>query len=451
MTDGTSKRKSSYNWLESLMVYRQPRVIGMLFLGFSAGLPLLLIFSTLNTWLRDVGVSRTEIGFFAWVGLAFSIKVLWAPLVDHIDIPFLWRLGKRRSWMLLGQFGIIVGLIGMAFTDPTANLAQMAAFSVVVAFSSATQDIGLDAYRIEAMDTEYQGAMSANYVMGYRIAMLVAGAGSLYLADFYSWILSYQVMALLMGVGIITVFVIKEPDREEALEGIKPFDKSNSYIDQAQTMVLNPFVDFFKRNGWIGGFILAFIGAYKISDIIMGNMANPLYIDLGFSKSEIASISKVFGLIMTIFGGYVGGMLLMRFGLLPVLLLGAILVCLTNVLFAILAQVGYSLDFLTLTITADNFSNGVASAVFIAYLSSLVNKSYTATQYALFSSFMTLPGKFISGFSGVIIDHTDYTTFFLYAAGMGIPAIIMVIGLMIYDSRQKSDENLEKPTVETVQ
>ncbi len=445
MVSRETEKAHVHNWAESLKVYFKPRVVGMLFLGFSAGLPFLLIFSTLNTWLREAGVSRTEIGFFAWVGLAFSIKVLWAPLVDHIKIPILGVLGKRRSWMLLGQLGIIIGLLGISFTDPSTDLFQMAIFCVVVAFSAATQDIGLDAYRIEAMDTEYQGAMAANYVMGYRIAMLVAGAGALYLADFYSWVLTYQAMALLMGIGVFTVLIVNEPDEIEIKDDIVHLAEANEYVDKAQTMVLNPFVDFFKRNGWAGGFILFFIGVYKISDIIMGNMANPLYIDLGFSKSEIASISKVFGLFMTILGGYVGGVLLMRVGLLPVLLLGAILICLTNVLFAALAQVGYSLDFLTLTITADNFANGVASAVFIAYLSSLVNRSYTATQYALFSSLMTLPGKFISGFSGIIIDNTDYSTFFLYAAAMGIPAILMVLVLMVIDSRQKSfdgEENL---------
>ncbi|WP_020590501.1 AmpG family muropeptide MFS transporter [Kiloniella laminariae] len=446
----SSEDKALHSWKESLSVYLHPKVIGMLFLGFSAGLPFLLIFSTLNVWLREAEVSRTEIGFFAWVGIAFSIKVLWAPLADHFRLPFLGHLGRRRSWMLLGQIGVIIGLIGMSVTDPVANLGQMAIFSLIVAFSSATQDVGLDAYRIEAIDLDYQGAMAANYQLGWRVGALVAGAGALYMADQSSWVLTYQAMAVLMGVGICTVLIVKEPVVDTADKGARFEWEGNieerfahlrgvhgKIAEKLYDTVWRPFVEFVARNRSSAIFILTLICIYRISDIVMGNMAGPLYVDLGYSKTEIANVTKIFGFFTTMAGAYIGGVFLMRIGMLRLMLLGAFLVVVTNLLYAALAQVGHNIPFLAFTIGADSFTAGLAGTSFIAYLSSLVNKSYTATQYGLFSSIMTLPGKFLSGFSGIIVDHTDYTTFFLYASVMGIPAIFLVLYLMRLEARDK--------------
>ncbi|WP_343561174.1 AmpG family muropeptide MFS transporter [Kiloniella sp. b19] len=417
------------SWLESATVYLKPRVVGMLFLGFSAGLPFLLIFSTLNIWLAEAEVSRTEIGFFAWVGLAFSIKVLWAPLADHLTLPVLGKLGKRRSWIILGQAGVITGLLGMASVSPGEDLALMAAFAVLVAFSSATQDIGIDAYRIEAVKDEYQGAMAANYQLGWRLGALVAGAGALYLADAIDWVMTYQIMALLMGVGVLTVVVIREPEH--------PVEKKEkrSFAQWGQKAVVTPFAEFFKRNGLFAYIILALIGLYKIGDIVMGNMAGPLYIDLGFEKTDIANIAKGLGFAATIFGAYLGGLLITRFGILRILLLGAIMVVVTNLAFGWLSTQGNSLEALSVVIASDSLTGGLAGSVFIAYLSSLTNRSFTATQYALFSSFMTLPGKALSGFSGIIVDNWGYELFFTYSAIMGLPAVALALYFLFRERR----------------
>jgi len=425
-------------WRDAFLVYLQPRVVAMLFLGFSAGLPLLLVFSTLTAWLRDEAVSRSTIGFFAWVGITYSTKVLWAPVVDRLPLPLLTRwLGQRRSWILAGQLGIIAGLISMLGCDPGVSLTGLAVSAVAVAFASSTQDIAIDAFRIESAEDRYQGAMSATYIFGYRLAMLVAGAGALYLADWRGWEFAYLTMAALMGVGVAAVLLVPEPGHDVAPETLV-LEQQLQHVAHADqpgfwhrveawflSAVVSPFVEFFRRNGSFALVILVFIGFFRLSDITMGVMANPFYLDLGFSKSEIASIGKVFGFFMTIAGSFLGGLLVVRYGIFRPLLAGAIMVAGTNLLFMQLAAIGPDLAWLALVISADNLSGGFANAAFIAYLSSMTNRAYTATQYALFSSLMTLPGKFFSGFSGVIVDASDYGTFFLYAACMGLPAIIL--------------------------
>jgi PAT family beta-lactamase induction signal transducer AmpG len=433
-------------WRAAIEVYTQPRVIGMLFLGFAAGLPFPLVFTTLTTWLRDVGIDRTTIGFFAWIGITYSIKVFWSPVVDRAPLPLLSRfLGQRRGWMLLAQAGIVLGLIGMAFTDPTRDITAMALFALFVAFASATQDVAIDAYRIEAVTGELQGAMAGMYQSGYRIAAaLVGGAGALYLADYVSWSASYIVMALAMGVGIVTVLVIREPEKDISRQTVLQEKRVIDYLEQAAHVpavlripaawfigaVLCPFTEFFRRNGAWALLILAFISIYRISDIVLANMAYPFYIDLGFSKIEIANIAKVFGVAMTIVGALIGGALVTRFGVMRILLLGAVLAMATNLAFAQLAISGKSLAGLALVISADNFSSGLAGSAFIAYLSRLTNTAYTATQYALFSSLMTLMPKIISGFSGMIVDAYGYASFFIYTSAMGLPAIALVLYLM---------------------
>ena len=438
------KTQPLHSWKESILVYKNPRVVGMLFIGFSAGLPFLLVFSTLSAWLRDVGIERTVIGFFSWVGITYSIKVFWAPVIDRLPIPYLTNmLGKRRSWMLLAQAGIATGLIGMAITDPTTHIQTIAFFALLVAFSSATQDISVDAYRIEALDKIFQGAMATTYVLGYRLALLAAGAGAFYIAEFQSWTIAYLSMAALMAVGIITTLIINEPtvikdsstlEREEKLEHILGIDETTGPLHKISAWftdaVIAPFVDFIQRNGKTALSILALIAVYKISDITMGVMANPFYLDLGFSKLEIANVTKIFGFFMTIAGAALGGVMVIRYGIMRPLVLGAILIASTNLLFAMLALTEPNITFLAVVISADNLSGGIATSVFIAYLSSLTNTAYTATQYALFSSLMTLPAKFLGGFSGIVVDTQGYFSFFLYAALLGTPAILLATHLL---------------------
>ena len=416
------------SWGDAWRIYTQPKVIGMVFLGFSAGLPYLLVFSTLTAWLTEEGVGRSAIGLFAWVGITYSIKVIWAPIVDRMRIPLLNdKLGQRRSWILLGQVMVLVGLLAISVTG-VGDLLLLALLSLVIAFGSSTQDIAIDAYRIEAIDERFQGAMSASYILGYRVALLVAGAGALYIAAYANWSISYFVMALLMGVGIATVFLVGEPisERRKLLE-----DSDNQFHDQQfgfLNAVINPFREFFMRNGKAALLLLLFIGVYRLSDIAMGIMANPFYLDMGYSKLEIANVTKVFGFFMTILGASVGGLMVIRLGVYRCLLIGAIAVAVTNVFFAYLSLFpGPSISWLAVVVSLDNLSGGFAATVFVAFLSGLTSKAYTATQYALFSSLMTLPGKFISGFSGFVVDAYDYYTFFLVAAGLGVPAILLVL------------------------
>ena len=436
--------KPGRDWREALAVYTRPRVIAMCFLGFSAGLPFLLVFSTLSAWLRDVGLALSTIGFFSWIGITYSIKVFWAPVVDRVPIFVLTRrLGKRRSGMLSARFLIARGLAGMALSDPLSQLQLIAIFALLVAFGSATQDITIDAYRIEAVDRLLQGAMAASYVFGYRVALLVAGAGAFYIAAAQSWQYAYFAMACLMAIGIVTTLVIAEPAHSESAaageleselgrkmgvaEGTHRFARLTAWFAGA---VISPFVEFFRRNGMLALVILLLIGTFRLSDITMGVMANPFYLDLGFSKIEIANVTKVFGFFMTILGAGLGGIFVLRYGIYKPLLVGAILVPVTNLFFAWLAVSEPDLVSLAVVISVDNLSGGVATSAFIAYLSSLTNTTYTATQYALFSSLMTLPAKIIGGFSGIVVEAAGYAWFFLYAGFLGVPALLLIIYLM---------------------
>lgn len=415
-------------WLAGARIYLHPRVLAMLFLGFSAGLPFLLVAGTLTAWLALADVSMAEIGMFAWVGIAYSLKFLWAPLVDRLPLPLLTRLfGRRRAWMLVSQLGVLAGLLGIATSDPTTDLARIAWFAVLTAFASATQDIVVDAYRIEAVETRLQGAMAASYQVGYRIAILAAGAGALVIAEMGSWTAAYRTMAALMSVGLVTVLVIREPESQAAVSfpGVAAgAQRVGQWLSEA---LVGPFVDFFQRNGQWAVVLLLFIGVYRISDMVLGVMANPFYIDLGFSLAEIAAITKVFGVAVTLFGAALGGVAVARYGLNGPLVFGAVLLATTNLFFAGMAAYGPKLWFLVITISADNLAAGFTGTVFIAYLSGLTNVAYTATQYAVFSSLMTLPGKFISGFSGQIVEAIDWFSFFVYASLMGLPAVLLAI------------------------
>lgn len=449
----SDSRLNRLSWQEAFAVYTRPRVIGMLFLGFAAGLPFLLVFSTLSAWLTESNISRATIGFFSWVGITYSIKFFWAPIVDRLPVPVLTSLmGKRRSWMLLAMLGVAAGLTGMAVTDPSQHIVTMAMFAVLVAFASATQDVVIDAYRIEAVIPEYQAAMAATYILGYRLALLVTGAGALAMADQTSWMNTYFAMAMLTLVGIITVLVISEPESSINQDTIMREKRVIDFMERSAHLpkhlrnamawfigaIICPFTDFFQRNGSFAIFILLFISMFRISDITMGVMANPFYLDLGFTKTEIAWVAKGFGFVMMLVGAATGGVMVARYGIMRPLFIGAILVAITNLLFAFLAKTGADISFLVVVISADNFSGGMAVAVFIAYLSSLTNTAYTATQYALFSSLMTLVPKFLGGFSGIIVEEQGYFFFFIYAAVIGIPAILLVLYLMKHQDKQEA-------------
>lgn len=434
--------KTYSTWKDAFLSYKNPRVLGMLFLGFSAGLPFLLVFSTLSAWLKDEGISLAVIGFFGWVGMTYSIKVFWAPIVDQIKLPaFLSPLGRRRSWILLAQIGIISGIIGMALSDPSANLNTVIAFALLVAFSSATQDIALDAYRIEAVEIDLQGNMATTYQLGYRIALLVAGGGALFIADYWNWKAAYLSMAGCMMIGVITTLIIKEPDtsQNKVSHDLKDEALSKRIKDWLYKSVVAPFRDFFERNGLMALVILLLIGLYRLPDLAMGIMANPFYLELGFTKTEIAQIVKVYGFIMTVLGAGIGGLAVVRYGIAKPLLIGAILISASNLLFAWLATQGANTSYLILTISADNLSTGMAGSIFIAYLSGLTSSAYTATQYALFSSLMTLPGKFLSGFSGIVVESYGFNLFFIFTAILGLPSILLVVYLM----KKTQNQNLK--------
>lgn len=426
------------SWKDALRVYLQPRVIGMLFLGFSAGLPLLLVLGTLSFWLREAGIDRATIGYLSWIGLAYGFKWAWSPLVDRLRLPLLTRtFGRRRAWLLLAQAGIITGLVGMALTDPAQDLHGLAQFAILVAFASATQDIALDAYRIEAVKLEWQAAMSATYQTGYRIAMIVASAGVLWIAagvdpseltyEHAPWQVAYLAMAGMMGVGMFTTLIVSEPTVPTGAEPERVFGGGLAgALHWFANAVVKPFADFFARYGWHALVLLALIATYRISDVVMGIMANPFYVDMGYTKDEVATVSKVYGVIMTIAGAWIGGLLSLRYGNLRILMLGAILSSATNLLFAWLAARGHDLTGLVFAVSADNLAGGIASAAFVAYLSGLVNRAYSATQYALYSSVMLLLPKFIAGFSGEMVNAWGYAAFFNATALMGAPVLVLV-------------------------
>ena len=434
----TTKR----SWRDALVIYFQAPVLSMLFLGFSAGLPFLLVFSTLSAWLRSDGIEVAAIGFFAWIGILYSIKFIWAPVVDRLALPLLTRtFGQRRGWMLLAQAMIAAGLVGLASVEPQQNLALVAILALLVAFGSATQDIAIDAFRIESAPDDFQAAMASTYIIGYRGGLLAAGAGALYMAAWFSWQAAYLCMALLVGVGVVTVLLRPEPKRLSLTTQLIHEPRVRAFIRATRGKprhfrrlgawligaVVCPFTDFVSRHRFKALWLLVFIAVFRISDLAMASMANPLYIDLGFSLATIANVTNVFGIAMSISGGILGGLLVARHGVGPILVLGAMAATLTNLLFVALSLAGQSLPMLILAIIGDNLANGLASAVFIAFLSSLTSRAYTATQYALFSSLMTLPGKFLSGFGGLVVASQGYATFFLIATLLGLPAIALAI------------------------
>jgi MFS transporter, PAT family, beta-lactamase induction signal transducer AmpG len=416
----------------ALRIYREANVLRMLPLGFASGLPLVLVFGTLSYRLREAGVDRATIGFASWVALAYALKWVWAPLVDRLPIPLLTRrLGRRRAWLLLAQCGIIVGLTGMALADPSHALARTIGFALLTAFSSATQDIALDAYRIESAAGELQAALVAAYQTGYRIAMMWAGAGALWIAErsrdsaaayqAHTWTVSYLVMAASMLIGVAAMLGAREAPRGEG-----PREAAN-WKSQLRTAVVEPFVDFFTRYGWTAVVILTLVSCYRISDVLLSVMAGPFYVDAGFSKIEIANVSGIYGVVMTLTGALAGGSLVARFGVQRILPAAVTASSASMLLFAWLATRGHDLPMLVAAITADNFSGGVAGTTFIAYLSGLTSTRFTATQYALLSSLMVLAPKLLAGGSGLLVNAIGYPRFFVGTALLGVPVLALAL------------------------
>jgi PAT family beta-lactamase induction signal transducer AmpG len=488
------------SWREALAAYSSPSTLVLLLLGFAAGLPYMLVFSTLSVWLREAGVARETIGFASLIGLAYAFKWVWSPLLDQWRLPLLGRMGRRRSWLVLSQLLIAIGLAGMALCDPQTHLTWLIALAVLVAFASATQDIAVDAYRLEIVDDTRQAALAASYMAGYRVAALLATAGALYFAEGFgstvlvyqhaAWAGTYLLFALLMLPGLLTSLWMREPDvplRTQLAAARYGFSHQIASVlvlivllvsvpamftqlyntdfasvingqaslldllleDRAflrallytiltslclSTMgrrglapVLTPVNDFILRYRWQALVLLGLIATYRMSDTVMGVMANVFYIDQGFTKDQIASVSKLFGLVMTLLGAGIGGLLIVRFGILPILFIGGAASAATNLLFLMLADMGPHLQMLIVTISADNFSAGLATAAFVAYLSSLTNLKFSATQYALLSSIMLLLPRLIGGYSGVMVEKLGYAQFFLATALLGVPTLVLIV------------------------
>jgi PAT family beta-lactamase induction signal transducer AmpG len=562
-------------WREALSAYTSPAALALLMLGFVAGLPAVLVFSTLSVWLREAGVSRETIGFASWISLAYAFKWVWSPMLDQWRLPWLGKLGKRRSWLVLSQVLVAVGLVGMALCNPQNHLTLLIAMAVTVAFASATQDIAIDAYRLEIAEDTHQAALAATYMTGYRVAMLLATAGALFLAGLFgssklgynhgAWALTYLLFALLIVPGLITSLLIREPVAVAPLPPVvSPFSFNHQlasvglllvllislpamingliahawpratlyalficgslspsgralmlplrqilrqarrrqttrrfdFVNQAVSVillvillvatggafksfyggywprglmyllimlgcfsapgrilmapVLSPISDFIVRYRWQALLLLGLIATYRMSDSVMGVMANVFYIDMGFSKDQIASISKLFGLCMTLLGAGAGGLLIVRFGIMPILFVGGLASAATNLMFLLLAGMGANTEMLVVTISCDNFSAGLASTAFVAYLSSLTNLKFSASQYALLSSLMLLLPRLIGGYSGVMVESLTesnsvlallehwpslnfpaekigYANFFLVTALLGLPTLLLII------------------------
>lgn len=420
--------KTSRNWIAASRVYFERRIIIVFLLGFSAGLPFLLMFSTLTAWLSQAGIDKTTIGLFVLTGIAFSLKFLWAPLVDRLPLPIITSVfGQRRSWLLLAQLVCVFGLVGIGLSDPTVSLATTALWAVILAFASATQDIVIDAYRIETLKQNEQGVGAAVYQLGYRLAFIAAGAGALMLASSLGWTMAYIIMAALMAVGLVTTLLSPEP-KHPPQRDVGDSSRVVQYTQWLKDSVVTPFAEFLSRPGALA--ILLFVVFYKYADGIWAAMALPFYLELGFTLDEIARVSKIYGVVMTIIGSILGGVMVLRWGILKSVLFGAISMALTNLLYAALALAGPSVPVLVAVISIENLANGIGGTAFIAYLSSLCNLAYTATQYALLSSFMNVARTFLASGGGWLADQVDWATFFIITTIAGIPGVVLLLYLM---------------------
>ena len=407
-------------WSESLLGFFKPKLLIILALGFCSGLPFGMLIDPLSYWLREADISRSTIGLLSWITLMFTFKAFWSPFVDRIKLPFLSLLGQRKSWLVLSQSLVVISIFGMSFSDPTNSLMVLVAFALSVSFFAATQDICIDAMRVELVLDHEQGEAASMYQGGWRIAFLVSQVFTFFIASYYDWSAAYFSIGILMGMLVLfSIFVIPEPERPDSdLPGIE-----SNPLKSFKNLYLSPLKDLFQRyfdNNILLVFLLIIF--YRFSDIVLGPMAMPFYVDTGFSKEEVAIVTNAFGIAMTMAGVFVGGLLIYRYNLMAVVFLGALLVMLTNVAFAWLDTIGHNVSALTVTIALDNFSQGVASTALIALLSGLTNRSFTATQYAALFLLATFPATIIKGFSGFFVDSFGYFNFFLYAAALGLPA-----------------------------
>lgn len=416
-------------WVRSLAVYRDPRVLSIVFFGFASGLPLLLVGPTLSAWLRDKGVSLTEIGFVTLVGMAYGLKFLWAPLVDRLPLPFLTRrLGRRRAWLLASQGGLMAALPVLGSADPATpeGLQAVVTWGLVVAFLSATQDIAVDAYRTEILDERTLGAGAASVQFGYRIGMLAGGGGCLIVADLAGWFAAYAVMAGLMSVGVLATLLNPEPAAPAApVPSLAPRDRMDRLLGRAREAAVRPFLEFTTRPGWWA--ILLFVAFYRYGDSLLGVMANPFYLDLGFTKTQIGVVSKGFGLAMTLLGTAFAGVLVARVGILRSLLVGGVLQAASNLMFVFQAVVGPSVPALAATIAVENLSGGIAAGAFVAYLSSLCNVAFTATQYALLSSLAAFAGRLFASTGGAVADRVSWAEYFALTTVAALPGLLLLV------------------------
>ena len=437
MTDAkTAAPRKRRKAMDVLRALGQPKVAVMLALGFSSGLPFLLTGNTFGYWLRDQGVSLKAIGFLSWVGLAYSLKVFWAPLIDRLDAPLFGRLGRRRGWMALAQILVALGLVGMASTGSSHSLTAVGVFALVVAFSSSTQDIVIDAWRIEAAETSDElGLLSASYQLGYRAALLGTDALILISANHLGWPISYDICAIAMAVGLIATFKAPEPAKAERVLDEKssrlPLYTPRGFFDA----VVGPFVVFFRTYGWLALLMLGMISVYQVPQFIMGPMTNPFYHDLGYSKDVVGGIRASVGLIGSLLGIAAGGLCAVRFGYFKTLIAGAVLQGLAIAIFAVLSYSGRDNAVFGAVMASDSFGLSFAGVALVTYMSSLTSLGYTATQYALLSSTYAYLGKFLKGFSGVVVEGLQksyghdqgYAVFFIGCGAMAVPALVLCL------------------------
>ncbi len=417
----------------------QPKVAVMLVLGFSSGLPFLLTGNTLGYWLREEGTTLQAIGFLSWVGLAYSLKFLWAPVVDRIDAPLFARFGRRRSWLMLTQVVAGAGLAGLAVHGPGSGLGGVGVLAVIVAFASSTQDIVVDAWRIEAAaDSDELGLLSAAYQLGYRAALLVTDALILIAANHLGWPTSYSLMGVLMAVGLIASVAAVEP-RRSAPGGGESTDAAPLWnLRGLRDAVVGPFTEFFRVYGWLAFLMLAMISLYRLPEFLMGPMANPYYHDLGLSKDAVGAVRASIGLVGSLVGIAAGGMSAVRIGYFRTLIVGLVLQSTVIAAFAVLAYTGPDLRVFGAVMAADNFGAAFAGVALVTYMSTLTSAGYTATQYALLSSAYTYVGKFAKGFSGVMVAWLaggrtlleGYALFFVGAGLLGVPALVLCLVLV---------------------
>jgi PAT family beta-lactamase induction signal transducer AmpG len=409
------------HWGEVARVYLEPRILGILLLGFASGLPLALTGATLTMRLAEAGVQIAAIGFFAWVGIAYGWKFLWSPVVDQVPLPFLCRLlGRRRGWLLATQLALALAILFLGLADPTAGLARVAAFAVLVAFLSATQDIVIDAFRVELVSVDRQGAAAAMLVIGYRLAMFTSGAGALLLAEWYGWEFAYGAMATLLLAAVAVTLALPEP-----LAPTAPVEAGT--LARLEEAVVAPFAEFFRRNGTTSALlVLLFVVLYKLGDALLGALTSPLYVTLGFAKTEVAAIVKSWGLVAVLVGGLLGGLVVKRLGLLPALWVCGIAQMASNLLFLPLYAAGHDLLLLGATITVENLAGGMGTTAFVAYLSALCNVSYTATQYALLSSLMAQARTFLAGFAGLLQVALGWPGFIFLTTLAALPGLALI-------------------------